>query len=319
MDMTTEQDAIVLSQANLGYWEFSRERWSTFRAEVAMNLSSSEMEALISSAQPMTPEEVMNILLPLSRLLNLNFAATRTVSQAQADFLGLPLLRPPYIVGISGSVAVGKSSFARVLSALLSSWPGSPHVQLVTTDSFLFPLATLAEKNLLHRKGFPESYDKSLFLDFLHSVCNNGEAVPIPTYSHVRYDIVPNEMQRVQSPDIIVLEGLNVLQEGNCSGLNVLDFIDFSIYIDASPDDIKKWYLERFVYLKNTAFQSAESYFNKFKNLSDLEALSMASDTWDRVNLTNLVEHILPTRERASLIINKSSDHSIDRLLLRAI
>lgn len=319
MDMTIEQDAIVLSQANLGYWEFSRERWSTFRAEVAMNLSSSEMEALISSAQPMTPEEVMNILLPLSRLLNLNFAATRTVSQAQADFLGLPLLRPPYIVGISGSVAVGKSSFARVLSALLSSWPGSPHVQLVTTDSFLFPLATLAEKNLLHRKGFPESYDKSLFLDFLHSVCNKGEAVPIPTYSHVRYDIVPNEMQRVQSPDIIVLEGLNVLQEGNCSGLNVLDFIDFSIYIDASPDDIKKWYLERFVYLKNTAFQSAESYFNKFKNLSDLEALSMASDTWDRVNLTNLVEHILPTRERASLIINKSSDHSIDRLLLRAI
>ena len=319
MDMTTEQDAIVLSQANLGYSEFSRERWSTFRAEVAMNLSSSEMEALISSAQPMTPEEVMNILLPLSRLLNLNFAATRTVSQAQADFLGLPLLRPPYIVGISGSVAVGKSSFARVLSALLSSWPGSPHVQLVTTDSFLFPLATLAEKNLLHRKGFPESYDKSLFLGFLHSVCNKGEAVPIPTYSHVRYDIVPNEMQRVQSPDIIVLEGLNVLQEGNCSGLNVLDFIDFSIYIDASPDDIKKWYLERFVYLKNTAFQSAESYFNKFKNLSDLEALSMASDTWDRVNLTNLVEHILPTRERASLIINKSSDHSIDRLLLRAI
>ena len=319
MDMTTEQDAIVLSQANLGYWEFSRERWSTFRAEVAMNLSSSEMEALISSAQPMTPEEVMNILLPLSRLLNLNFAATRTVSQAQADFLGLPLLRPPYIVGISGSVAVGKSSFARVLSALLSSWPGSPHVQLVTTDSFLFPLATLAEKNLLHRKGFPESYDKSLFLGFLHSVCNKGEAVPIPTYSHVRYDIVPNEMQRVQSPDIIVLEGLNVLQEGNCSGLNVLDFIDFSIYIDASPDDIKKWYLERFVYLKNTAFQSAESYFNKFKNLSDLEALSMASDTWDRVNLTNLVEHILPTRERDSLIINKSSDHSIDRLLLRAI
>ena len=319
MDMTTEQDAIVLSQANLGYSEFSRERWSTFRAEVAMNLSSSEMEALISSAQPMTPEEVMNILLPLSRLLNLNFAATRTVSQAQADFLGLPLLRPPYIVGISGSVAVGKSSFARVLSALLSSWPGSPHVQLVTTDSFLFPLATLAEKNLLHRKGFPESYDKSLFLGFLHSVCNKGEAVPIPTYSHVRYDIVPNEMQRVQSPDIIVLEGLNVLQEGNCSGLNVLDFIDFSIYIDASPDDIKKWYLERFVYLKNTAFQSAESYFNKFKNLSDLEALSMASDTWDRVNLTNLVEHILPTRERDSLIINKSSDHSIDRLLLRAI
>ncbi|WP_350598743.1 type I pantothenate kinase [Pseudomonas sp. 65/3-MNA-CIBAN-0223] len=317
--MTTEQDAIVLSQANLGYREFSRERWSTFRAEVAMSLSSSEMEALISSTQPMTPEEVMNILLPLSRLLNLNFAATRTVSQVQADFLGVPLLRSPYIVGISGSVAVGKSSFARVLSALLSSWPGSPHVQLVTTDSFLFPLATLAEKNLLHRKGFPESYDKSLFLGFLHSVCNKGEAVQIPTYSHVRYDIVPNEMQRVQSPDIIVLEGLNVLQEDKCSGLNVLDFIDFSIYIDASPDDIKKWYLERFVYLKNTAFQSAESYFNKFKNLSDLEALSMASDTWDRVNLTNLVEHILPTRERASLIINKSSNHSIDRLLLRAI
>ncbi|WP_256585427.1 MULTISPECIES: type I pantothenate kinase [Pseudomonas] len=309
----------MLSQANRGYWEFSREQWSSFRAKVAMSLSSSEMKALVSPTQPITPEEVMNILLPLSRLLNLHSSATQSFSQVQAAFLGVPLFKPPYVIGISGSVAVGKSSFARVLSALLSSWPGSPNVQLVTTDSFLFPLAMLEEKNLLHRKGFPESYDKSLFLDFLHSVCNEGKAVQIPIYSHVRYDILPNEMQRVQLPDIIVLEGLNVLQGDKCLGLNVLDFIDFPIYIDASTESIKKWYLERFVYLKNTAFQSAESYFNKFRDLSDHEALSMASDTWDRVNLKNLVENILPTRDRASLIINKSSDHSIDRLLLRAI
>ncbi|MBK5413965.1 type I pantothenate kinase [Pseudomonas sp. TH31] len=316
--MRIQQDALAFSQAHHGYWEFSREQWSSFRDEVATSLSSSEMSALNSATQPITTEEVMNILLPLSRLLNLHSASAQSFSRVHAEFMGVPFLKQPYVIGISGSVAVGKSSFARVLSALLSSWPGSPSVQLVTTDSFLFPLATLEEKNILHRKGFPESYDTSSLLDFLHLVRHEGQAVQIPIYSHVRYDILPNEMQQVQASDIIVLEGLNVLQENKNPGLNILDFVDFSIYIDASAESIKKWYLERFVQLKNTAFQSSESYFNKFKYLTDDEAVSMACDTWNRVNFKNLVENILPSRDRASLIVKKSPDHSIDKILLRS-
>jgi type I pantothenate kinase len=319
MDKTIKLDAIPVPPADRGYVAFDRQQWSRLRDEQPMILSPAQMEALNSHAQPMTTAEVVDILLPLSRLLYLRFAATQALRKNQADFLAMPGFRPPFVIGVCGSVAVGKSSFARVLSALLSSWSGSPNVQLVTTDSFLYPLATLQEKALLHRKGFPESYDTPRFLDFLHAVRHDTKALEIPIYSHARYDILVDETQRVQAPDIIVLEGLNVLQGGHTPGPNVLDFIDFSIYIDAATASIKKWYLERFVYLKNTAFQSSESYFNKYKQLSDQEALSMASDTWDRVNLKNLVENILPTRDRANLIINKSADHSVDRLLLRAV
>ncbi|MCS4262931.1 type I pantothenate kinase [Pseudomonas sp. BIGb0176] len=276
-----------------------------------MSLAPSEMETLASPTQPMASEEVRQILLPLSRLLHLHAAQVQSLKLPQTGF------KAPYVIGVSGSVAVGKSSFARVLAALLAYWPDKPNVHLVTTDSFLFPLATLQEKNILHRKGFPESYDEPLFLDFLQAVCRRGEAARIPIYSHVRYDILADEAQSVEAPDIIILEGLNVLQGEQGEGLNALDFIDFSIYVDAPEATIKTWYLERFVYLKNTAFQSGDSYFNKYKGLSDSEALSVASDTWDRVNLKNLVENILPTRERANLIIHKSADHSIDRLLLR--
>ncbi|WP_434986007.1 type I pantothenate kinase [Pseudomonas protegens] len=276
-----------------------------------MSLAPSEMETLTSPTQPMASEEVRQILLPLSRLLHLHAAQVQSLKVPQTGF------KAPYVIGVSGSVAVGKSSFARVLAALLAYWPDKPNVHLVTTDSFLFPLATLQEKNILHRKGFPESYDEPLFLDFLQAVCRRGEAARIPIYSHVRYDILADEAQSVEAPDIIILEGLNVLQGELGEGLNALDFIDFSIYVDAPEATIKTWYLERFVYLKNTAFQSGDSYFNKYKGLSDSEALSVASDTWDRVNLKNLVENILPTRERANLIIHKSADHSIDRLLLR--
>lgn len=317
--MTTKQDAAGHSPAHREYREFTREQWSALREEAAQSLSATQMNALISPTQPITREEVETILLPLSRLLNLYAESAQSAGLVQSEFLGEPARKPPYVIGISGSVAVGKSSFARVLSALLASWPGSPNVQLVTTDSFLFPLATLEQNNILHRKGFPESYDRARLLDFLHTVRNEGAPVQIPVYSHVRYDILVDETQTVQAPDIIVLEGLNVLQEDKLDSLNVLDFVDFSIYVDAAPEDIKRWYLERFVYLKNTAFQSGESYFNKYKSLSDDEALAMASATWDRVNLKNLVENILPTRDRASLILNKSADHSIDKILLRAI
>jgi type I pantothenate kinase len=317
--MTTQQDAAGHSPAHREYREFTREQWSALREEAAQSLSSAQMNALISPTQPISRDEVEEILLPLSRLLRLYAESAQSAAVVHSAFLGEPTRKPPYVIGISGSVAVGKSSFARVLSALLASLPGSPDVQLVTTDSFLFPLATLEQNNLLHRKGFPESYDRALLLDFLHAVRNEGKPVQIPVYSHVRYDILADETQTVQTPDIIVLEGLNVLQEDKHDSLNVRDFVDFSIYVDAADEDIKRWYLERFVYLKNTAFQSGESYFNKYKTLSDDEALAMASATWDRVNLKNLVENILPTRDRASLILNKSADHSIDKILLRAI
>ncbi|UQS13215.1 type I pantothenate kinase [Pseudomonas sp. HS6] len=317
--MTIELNAIPVPPADRGYFVFNRQQWSHLQGEGPMSLPPAQMEALNSHAQPMTTEEVVDILLPLSRLLYLRFSATQALRKSQSDFLAMPGFKPPFVIGVSGSVAVGKSSFARVLSALLSLWSGSPNVQLVTTDSFLYPLATLQEKALLHRKGFPESYDTPRFLDFLHAVRNDAKAVEIPIYSHARYDILVDETQQVRAPDIIVLEGLNVLQGGHSPGLNVLDFIDFSIYIDATTDNIKKWYLERFVYLKNTAFQSSESYFHKYKQLSDEEALLVASETWDRVNLKNLAENILPTRDRANLIINKSADHSVDKLLLRAV
>ncbi|MDX9685760.1 type I pantothenate kinase [Pseudomonas protegens] len=293
--------------SKLGYLEFDRDHWAALRAGEPMSLAPSEMETLTSPTQPMASEEVRQILLPLSRP-HLHAAQVQSLKVPQTGF------KAPYVIGVSGSVAVGKSSFARVLAALLAYWPGKPTAP-VTTDSFPFPLATLG--NILHRKGFPESYDEPLFLDFLQAVCRRGEAARIPIYSHVRYDILADEAQSVEAPDIIILEGLNVLQGEQGEGLNALDFIDFSIYVDAPEATIKTWYLERFVYLKNTAFQSGDSYFNKYKGLSDSEALSVASDTWDRVNLKNLVENILPTRERANLIIHKSADHSIDRLLLR--
>ncbi|MGC5699377.1 type I pantothenate kinase [Pseudomonas sp. NFXW11] len=305
--MTTEQGP------NVGFLEFDRDHWAALRAAEPMSLSASEMDSLTSPTQPMAADEVWQILLPLSRLLHLHAAQVQACKGSPTGF------KAPYVIGISGSVAVGKSSFARVLAALLAYWPGKPNVHLVTTDSFLFPLAALQEKNILHRKGFPESYDEPLFVEFLQAVCRDGQATRIPIYSHVRYDILADEMQSVEAPDIIVLEGLNVLQGEQGAGPNPLDFIDFSIYVDAAEATIKTWYLERFVYLKNTAFQSADSYFNKYKELSDSEALSVASDTWDRVNLKNLVENILPTRERANLILHKSADHSIDRLLLRQV
>lgn len=315
----TKFDNTIVPETRRSYLEFSREKWSSFRAKGPMDISMSTIESLVSATQPVTVEEVMDILLPLSHLLSLRFAAKKSFPQVQADFLGIPELNPPYVIGISGSVAVGKSSFARILAAVLSRWPGRPKAHLVTTDAFLFPLAILKKRNLLRKKGFPESYNKELILNCLVSLCRENKAVHIPVYSHELYDIIPSKTQFIASPDVIILEGLNVLQRDSNSGLNVTDFIDFSIYIDAAAETIKKWYLDRFVCLKNTAFQSKNSYFNKFKSLSDEAALSIASDTWNEINLRNLIENILPTRDRASLIVNKIADHSIDKLMLRPI
>lgn len=316
--MTTKQDALVFSQTNFGYWEFDRDQWSSFWTDAEIRLTPLEMETLVSTSSPMAAAEAINILLPLCRLLNLHSTATRALSQIKTGFLGRQSIRSPYIVGVTGSVAVGKSSFAKMLSVLLSYLPSAPKVQVVATDSFLLPLAKLVENNLLHRKGFPESYDESLLSDFLHSV-RGGQPIQIPVYSHLSYDILPDQVQRINAPDIIVLEGVNVLRGEKEVGLNVADFLDFSIYIDAPLEVVKKWYVERFIYLKRTAFQLPGSYFSKFRDLTDRDALSIASERWDKINLQNLVENILPTRDRASLIVNKSPDHSIHRLLLRAI
>ncbi|MGY2261102.1 type I pantothenate kinase [Pseudomonas sp. SDO55104_S430] len=317
--MTTVQNGLVLSQGNCSYWEFSPEQWSCFSAKKISSGSSSLMKELLSSVQPATRKEVMNILIPLAHLLNARAAAARSVHQVKENFLGLPVLNAPYVIGVSGSVAVGKSTFARTLSSILEALCESQSVQLVTTDSFLFSLKELNNKNILHRKGFPESYDKKMLYEFLYSVCIERRAVNIPIYSHVLYDIVPEVVQQVQVPDILVLEGLNVLQNHDRASCDVLDFIDFSIYVDAPADTIRSWYIDRFVRLKNTAFQSSESYFNKFRDFSNDEAISMAADIWERVNLKNLVENILPTRDNASLIVQKKLDHSVERLFLRVI
>jgi len=298
------------------YATFTRSEWAMLRANTPLTLSKRDLTALRSINEEVSLDEVAEVYLPLSRLLNLHVSAARNLSRVKDTFLGRPAATTPYIVAIGGSVAVGKSTFARALQALIARWPDTPNVALVTTDGFLYPNAVLQERGIMGRKGFPESYDIRRMIRFLTEVKAGEPQVEAPVYSHVAYDILPDAREIVARPDVLIFEGLNVLQIAP-TPVVASDFFDFSVYIDADEADIESWFLDRFRLLQRTAFRDPESYFNRFKDLNADEALSFAREVWRTINLVNLRENIAPTRERATLILQKRPDHSIGEIRLR--
>ncbi|HUF46523.1 MAG TPA: type I pantothenate kinase [Vicinamibacterales bacterium] len=300
------------------YHDFDREAWAALRAATPLSLTEPDLAELQGLNEQVSMAEVEAIYLPVSRLLNLQVAATQTLAKATELFLGrLPGSRP-YVIGVAGSVAVGKSTFARILRALLARWPDHPRVDLVTTDGFLQPNADLEARGLLDRKGFPESYRRRDLVEFVADVKSGREAVRAPVYSHQAYDIVTGEFQVVDRPDIVIVEGLNVLQTGDGERVFVSDFFDFSIYIDADEADIEAWYVERFLKLRETVFRDPRAYFHRYAALSDVEARATACRIWAEINGVNLRENISPTKGRARLILEKGPDHAVRRVRLRA-
>lgn len=303
---------------------FTRDEWSRLRASTPLTLSESDLAQLRGINERIDLDEVADVYLALSRLLNLYIAASLGLHRVTDTFLGSPAAKVPYVIAIAGSVAVGKSTTARILQALLARWPDHPQVDLITTDGFLFPNQVLTERGLMERKGFPESYDLRRLLRFLADVKAGQAEVRAPVYSHLTYDIVAGEEQIVRQPDIVILEGLSVLETGDGHGrrtpaLFVSDFFDFSIYVDADEADIESWYVERFLTLCETAFQDERSFFRHFAGLSREEAVAIARDIWRTINGVNLREHVLPTRERAQLILEKGADHSVQAVRLRKL
>ena len=302
---------------------FSASEWEKLRKDVLLNLNEDELSQLRGLGETVDLREVEQIYLPLSRLLNLYVEAKQTLYGATNAFLGSEQ-KVPFIIGIGGSVAVGKSTTSRILRHLLARWSNHPKVDLVTTDGFLYPNATLLENDLMERKGFPESFNTDRLRGFLSDVKSGQKIAKAPVYSHFVYDIVPNEMISVSQPDILIVEGLNVLQparlkEGGDDIPFVSDYFDFSIYIDADRDAVERWYIERFLFLKDTAFKKPGAYFQRYADLTEEQAIATAADIWKRINLKNLIENIHPTRARADLILHKAGNHSIDQVLLRKI
>jgi type I pantothenate kinase len=306
------------------YRVFTIEEWAKLRADTPMTLSAEEIEALRSLGDPVSLAEVEQVYLPLSRLLSFYVSAVQGLFRATQKFLGTNDAKVPFIIGIGGSVAVGKSTTARVLRQLLQRWPSAPKVDLVTTDGFLFPNAVLKAEGRMERKGFPESYDVGTLLAFLTDIKAGKPRVSAPVYSHLTYDIVEGETIAVDRPDILILEGLNVLQprdlpkDGKAVPF-VSDFFDFSIFLDADEDSLRSWYIDRFMRLKETRFCDPRSYFHSYASLSDAEAERIAAGLWERINLVNLRENILPTRPRADLILSKNPDHAIKTVALRKL
>ncbi|MER7352836.1 type I pantothenate kinase [Nonomuraea dietziae] len=297
--------------------ELSREQWSELRKNTPLTLTADELEDLRGVDDPIDLAEVTDIYLPLTRLLNLHFTGSKQRSSVLSAFLGNDGERVPYILGIAGSVAVGKSTTARLLRTLLTRWPEHPNVALITTDSFLYPNEVLEAKGIMHRKGFPESYDRRALVRFVAEVKAGGAEVHAPVYSHLEYDIVPGATQVVKKPDILIIEGLNVLQPAPPTALAVNDYFDFSIYVDAKVEDIRNWYVHRFHQLRRTAFEDPKSYFRHIAELSEEQATAFAKNVWRDINERNLVDNILPTRGRAGLVLQKGPDHAIRRVRLR--
>jgi type I pantothenate kinase len=301
------------------YLTFDRDDWAVLRAATPLTIREADLEALRGINERIDLDEVRKVYLPLSRLLNLYVSATMDLHKASATFLGTLAPKVPYVIGIAGSVAVGKSTFARILQALLARWPDHPKVDLVTTDGFLYPNEVLTERGIMHRKGFPESYDTKRLLQFLRDVKGGADDVTAPVYSHVVYDIVEGEHVGIAQPDILILEGLNLLQVGTDTTEFVSDYFDFSIYVDADEADIRNWYVERFLTLRSTVFQHSDSFFRNYAHLSEDEAVATAESIWDTINGVNLRENIAPTLERSSLVLHKDRGHRVDRVMLRRL
>jgi len=330
------------------YLDFDRTAWAALREATPLTLTETDLSELQGLNDRVSLVDVEEIYLPVSRLLNLHVAATQTLHKATETFLNSPPAPTPYVIGVGGSVAVGKSTFARILRALLARWPDHPRVDLVTTDGFLFPNSILEERGQLARKGFPESYDVRSLVQFMADVKAARGAVHAPLYSHQSYDIVPGEFQVVDRPDIVIVEGLNVLQTAYAGGSGesrrsepddergsrgrtgdgqsgkslrvfVSDFFDFSVYIDAAESDIERWYVSRFLTLRQTVFRNPRSYFHRYASLTEIEAIETAHEIWRTINGVNLRENIVPTRDRARLILEKADDHAVRRIRLRQI
>ena len=299
------------------YLDFDRETWRELRKSMPQVLTETEVEKLRGLGDRIDLDEVADVYLPLSRLIHMQVMARQQLTTATESFLGNPPTHVPFVIGVAGSVAVGKSTTARLLQVLLQRWESHPKVALVTTDGFLFPTETLKKRGLMQRKGFPESYDRRALLRFVTDVKSGKPFVKAPLYSHITYDIVDGEYQEVHQPDILILEGLNVLQTSPT--LTVADLFDFSVYVDARTDDIEQWYIDRFLTLRHTAFREPNAHFSAFADMNDEEARAQAREIWQSINLPNLVENILPTRVRASLVLKKGSHHLVEQVRMRKL
>ncbi|MFC3206486.1 MAG: type I pantothenate kinase [Mesorhizobium sp.] len=318
-------DQLAPTEKYSPYLFFSAERWAEFRADTPLTLSGEEIDRLRSLNDPVDLEEVKRIYLSMSRLLSAHVEASQLLFRQRRAFFNVgDVAKTPFIIGIAGSVAVGKSTTARVLKELLARWPSSPKVDLVTTDGFLLPNEILRRENLMERKGFPESYDVGALLRFLSDIKSGQSAVQAPVYSHLTYDVLPGEFVTIDRPDILIFEGLNVLQPGKLPSDGKIvpflsDFFDFSIYIDADEDRIHDWYIARFMRLRETAFRNPQSFFHRYSQLSLGAAQAIAEGLWGNINLKNLRENILPTRARADLILRKGANHLVEEVALRKL
>ncbi|NAZ75332.1 type I pantothenate kinase [Kineococcus sp. T13] len=306
------------------YVALDREHWSALRAATPLTLTGEDVARLRGLGDRVDLREVEEVYLPLSRLLTLYDRSVGSLHAATSTFLGEEVERTPFVIGIAGSVAVGKSTTARVLRELLSHWPETPRVELVTTDGFLLPNAELERRGILHRKGFPESYDRRALLRFLSAVKSGAPEVRAPVYSHLVYDIVAGEQTVVRRPDVLIVEGLNVLQPARVradgtQGVAVSDYFDFSLYVDARTEDVRSWYVSRFLELRRTAFSKPESYFHRYATLTDTQAVARAERIWEDINEPNLLENVRPTRGRATCVLQKGPDHSVRQVRLRKV